>query len=363
MFLQCLRLMGVRNLHDGKINPNRRLNIITGINGSGKTSLLEAIYILSMGRSFRCSDLQPVITHQKKSFICSAEVRRSDQSLSLGIEKKINHPLRLQVGGKDGFNLSQYIGNLVTQLITPDSFNLLTDGPDIRRKFIDLGVFHVKHAFIKHGIRYKKLLKQRNAALKQQASDMVIRAVDEGLIEAGEAITSTRKAYLEGFMPIFNDVLTKFLPEANVYGHYMQGWPENFVNFGDALRASLSQDRRYRMTMVGPHRADLKFSISGYPAQQVLSRGQQKLFVSALIMSQSMYLSREKQTNSVFLIDDLSSELDKNNVSLLLNWLIDLGNQIFITSVDELIWQDLCKNVPYEVFHVEHGAIYTKELC
>lgn len=355
MYLHCFRSVGFRNLVDVNLSAHPSLNIITGPNGSGKTSILEAIHVLSMGRSFRTNELQPVITYDQPRLICYGEVEKSGKLFSIGLEKRSNSPLILQANGETGLKLSKYIGTFVTQLITPDSFSLLTTGPEIRRKFIDLGVFHVKHSYIEHSSRYKRLLRQRNAALKQNASPMVIRAIDEGLVDAGEHVSMARAEYLNEFMPIFNDVLKRFLPNVSVNHKYLQGWSSEKVCFGDAIRGSFEQDLRYRTTSVGPHRADLKFLVQGFPAQQILSRGQQKLFVCALILAQSVHLSIKKSVKSVFLIDDLTSELDKHNLSLILNWLFELGHQLFLTSVDEAIWLSLCDETAHEMFHVKHG--------
>lgn len=361
MRLHCLRAEGFRNLKDLNIKPNASLNLIIGPNGSGKTSILEAIYVLALGRSFRTRDLQPVVTHQRNRLICYAEVEAQSGKFSMGAEKREGMPLILQANGQTNLKLTEFIGHLAAQVITPDSFSLLTDGPETRRRFIDLGVFHVKHSFIEQSLRYKRLLKHRNAALKQQSSSMIIRAIDEGFAHVALLLSSMRQFYLDSYIPVFKDVLSYFLPDISFKCTYYQGWNQQ-VEFSDALRASLEQDLRYRSTQVGPHRADLKFEIDGYPAQHILSRGQQKLFVSAMILAQAIHLSQINHIKTIFLIDDLASELDKHNLSLVLNWLLELGHQIFLTSVEEDIWEDLCQGRAYEMFHVKHGKVTLRSL-
>ena len=361
MRLHCLRAEGFRNLQDINLKPHPSFNLIIGPNGSGKTSLLEAINVLSLGRSFRTRELQPVITYQKSRLVCYAEVVAQGKMFPLGVEKRVNEPITLQAKGTNGLAMSEYMGHLAVQIITPDSFSLLTTGPETRRRFVDLGVFHVKHSFIAQSMRFKKLLKQRNAALKQQASPMVIKAIDEGFVDAAEAIATMREQYLDEYIPIFNGVLRHFLPNLSFKYEYVSGWGRA-LSFRDALNKAIEQDSRYRSTTVGPHRADLKFSVEGFPAQQILSRGQQKLFVCALILAQSIYLSTKIGTKSIFLIDDLASELDKHNLALILNWLLELEHQIFMTSVEEDIWADICQTATHQMFHVKHGSVVLRAL-
>ncbi len=363
MHLQRLRAEGFRNLEDINFKPHPSCNIIVGANGSGKTSLLEAIHVLSLGRSFRTRELQPVINHQKTRLVCYAEVAEKDKLFPLGVEKRAAEALILQARGETGVKLTDFIANMPVQIITPDSFDLLTTGPEIRRRFIDLGVFHVEHSFVGLSMRFKKGLKQRNAALKQQASPQVIRALDEGFVFSAEAISTMRQHYLSEYIPIFYDILAIFLPNLCIQYEYVSGWAQNSEGgYAEALKKTLEQDYRYRSTSVGPHRADLKFSVAGFPAQHILSRGQQKLFVSALILAQSVYLSQQTAAKSIFLIDDLASELDKYNLSLILNWLLEREHQVFITSVEEDIWSDLCDGAAHEMFHVKHGRVAIRSL-
>lgn len=358
MRLHCLRAEGVRNLQDVNLKPHPSFNLIVGPNGSGKTSLLEIVNVLSLGRSFRTRELQPVITYQAPRLVCYAEIFSQDKTFPLGIEKRVGEPLSLQAKGINMLSLSDYMGHLAVQVITPDSFHLLTTGPEIRRRFVDLGVFHVKHLFLTQSLRFKKLLKQRNAALKQQAPPMLLKAIDEGFISAAEQVSSMRAEYLNEYIPVFHEVLSHFLPDLSFRCDYTQGWDSGAFNFAEALKKAMGQDLRYRSTTVGPHRADLKFSIEGFPAQQILSRGQQKLFVCALILAQSIYLSIKTKVKSVFLIDDLASELDKYNLARMVNWLLEKEHQIFVTSVEEEAWGELLQNnVAHKVFHVKHGRI------
>lgn len=357
MQLSLLRLEGIRNLKSAQLEFHSDTNIILGLNGSGKTTLLEAIYLLSLGRSFKSKELHSVISYDQNRLTCFGKVTCSEQAFALGIEKKRNIPLLCQLKGKTGLPITEFIGHLAIQSITPDSFMLLNAGPEQRRKFLDLGVFHVEPNYINTSMRYKKLLRHRNALLKQPNCSSQLKHWDESFIQAAEALNQKRTEYFDGYMPVFSSILDEFLPIPNIQSKLSKGWRSE-MSFADALSDSRDQDLRFKTTNVGPHRADIKLTTSGYPVQQVLSRGQQKLLVCALILSQSVYLFQQKGIRCVFLLDDLASELDSENLSKVLCWLHERKHQVFITSVDKGTWAELYENTPSKLFHVEQGLIY-----
>tara|TARA_R110002110_G_scaffold65206_5_gene180073 strand:+ start:13425 stop:14534 length:1110 start_codon:yes stop_codon:yes gene_type:complete len=361
MQLTSLQLGGVRNLFTSKLRFHPAINLIFGPNGSGKTSILEAINLLSLGRSFRTHELQSVINHNENALVCYGEVSLGAKVFSLGVEKKKNSSLLCQHKGQTGIPLSNFMGNLALQSITPDSFNLLSAGPEVRRKFIDLGVFHVEHQFVDISMRYKKLLKHRNAALKQPNAASLLPPWDNQIISVAEELHNKRYSYLQGFIPVFQEVADILLPEISIHHQYYSGWKKG-QSFYDALHGAKERDLKFKVTTVGPHRADIKLTSLGFSAHQVLSRGQQKLLVCALILAQSLYLFKQKRTKSVFIIDDLASELDRDNLKIILDWLFDLGHQVFLTSVDRAIWTSLYPDLSCQMFHVEQGEII-EEAC
>lgn len=356
MQLSLLRLEGIRNLKSTQLDFHSDTNIILGPNGSGKTSLLEAIYLLSLGRSFKSKELQSVISYDQNHLTCFGKVSGAEHTFVLGIEKKRNIPLLCQLKGKTGLPITEFIGHLALQSITPDSFMLLNAGPEQRRKFLDLGVFHVEPNYINTSMRYKKLLKQRNALLKQSNCSSQLKHWDESFVRAAEALNQKRTEYFEGFMPVFSSILDEFLPTPHIQSKLSKGWRSE-MSFADALCHSKGQDLRFKTTNVGPHRGDIKLTTSGYAVQQVLSRGQQKLLVCALILAQSVYLFQQKGIRCVYLLDDLASELDSANLNKVLCWLRERQHQVFITSVDKGGWAKLYENTPSKVFHVEQGLI------
>lgn len=359
MQLSLLRCEGVRNLKSTQLNFHPAINIILGPNGSGKTSLLEAIHLLSLARSFKSKDLQSVITYQQPRLTCFGKIQHENQVFTVGVEKQRNSSVLCQLKGRSGVPITEFIGHLAINCITPDSFQLLTAGPEKRRRFLDLGVFHVEHRFITLSVRYKKILKQRNALLKQasfSASTQNLKYWDEQLVSVADELSRLRKEYFSEFSGIFSKILQEFLPNLSIDCRLYSGWAKG-LTFADALKGALEQDLRLRTTSVGPHRADIRLFSSGFAVQNVLSRGQQKLLVCAMILAQSLVLLEKRNTRSIFLIDDLSSELDFINLRKVLDWLHGLKHQLFLTSVDAHVWQEIYQDISCNMFHVEHGVL------
>lgn len=353
MSITLLRADQVRNLLGVDIQPHARLNIIHGENASGKTSLLEAIYLLSTARSFRTHRIQHVIQHEKEKLTVFGRLQAGTHSHQLGIERS-RRKTDIRVDSETVHQTSVLTRHLPLQLITPQVSSLLEQGPKMRRRFLDWGVFHVKHDYLTNWRAFHRVLQQRNAALRQQQPTKQIMAWDHALVEAATEITSCRQAYLAGLMPIlqqFSQKLIQQQPELS----YQQGWPDEEV-LANVLANALPRDRERGHTQYGPHRAELLFKFNGVPAQEVLSRGQIKLFISAMQLAQVTHLAREQGIHCVILVDDLAAELDRHKRAALLELLLDTQAQVFIT-VTEPNLLDITSSQAYKLFHVEHGQV------
>lgn len=357
MYFTRLDIHSVRNLQKTSFSPHPHFNILLGKNGSGKTSLLEAIYLLGLGRSFRAHKIDHVIAHHDQALACYAELQAGEDShkITVGIEKNRFGALSCKINGTVYEKLSLFAKNIPLQLITPESFRLLQAGPEERRKFLDWGVFHVEPLFAQLCQRFARLLKQRNASLKypQGAS---FAGFEYELAEAGEKISIFRRAYISQLVDFFGRVREYLLPGLAIQFNYQQGWPEG-VSLGAALQASYAQDQRRGFTQVGPQRAELALSVAGVPAQHILSRGQQKLLLSALFVAQGQQLRAQENKKCVYLIDDLASELDKDNRSRLLSLIAQEAHQVFLTGVDASGWEGAPEVCSGEMFHVEQGEL------
>jgi len=357
MRLARLNVHHVRNLHEVVLTLNPHFNIFIGENGSGKTSLLEALHLLAVGRSFRSRQSQTIIAYHKNELACFGEVLDANGlKTPMGIEKNRSGEVKCKLSGEPCERLSQFASVLPIQLMTPETFKLLVAGPEERRRFLDWGVFHVEHSFTELCQRYQRLLKQRNAALKQSSKWKSLHIWEKELIEVGDKITQHRKAYLVSFQAYAEQARETLLPTLPIAFAYEQGWSPS-LSLEEALMDSLSHDQRFGYTSVGPHRAEVDISLEKFSAHQVLSRGQQKLLICALHLAQAQQLYASVGKKCLFLIDDLASELDNANRHRVLTLLAEQNHQIFLTGVDALGWQEVCDQFGGEMFHVEHGRV------
>ncbi|KAF0191752.1 MAG: DNA replication and repair protein RecF [Gammaproteobacteria bacterium] len=356
MSLTHLALRGVRNLADTEISPGCSVNLIWGENGSGKTSLLEAIHVLGRAKSFRSSRLSPVIQNGSDSLVVVGRVLSS----SHGTETTVR--VNFGASGVELFadrvplnRVSDLVLRLPLILINTDSHRLLEDGPRLRRRFLDWGVFHVEHGFFGMWKRYYRALRQRNSAIRRQMAPSQLAAWEAELSQAADHIDEFRRQYLALMAPWFARYVSKLLDINAAEIDYRRGWPG-----GRPLMAILAEeahlDRQIGYTRQGPHRADLVIKIANVPAQQVVSRGQQKLLICALHLAQAALMGEATRTRCVLLIDDLAAELDHEHRNRLLSLLVSLGQQVFVTATEHNLF-DQALLVGQKLFHVERGKI------
>ncbi|MCL5043517.1 MAG: DNA replication/repair protein RecF [Gammaproteobacteria bacterium] len=360
MPLTRLSVTGVRNLQPVTLHPSPRINLVHGANASGKTSLLEAIHLLGLARSFRTNKLQPVIQYQQAQCTVFAELQSDGQEKSqIGVQRSADSEFVIRINGQNVRSAAQLARTLPLQLINPDSFRLLEGAPKQRRQFLDWGVFHVEHSFLPAWQRLQKSLKQRNSLLRRGRIDSLLLAPWElELIQAAEQIDHYRQAYIGRLKPVFEQVLGDMLSIEGLTLSYFRGWDKE-KPLADVLGQQFERDCQLGHTQAGPQRADLRVRVNGLNAVDVLSRGQQKLVVSALKIAQGYLLKQQYGPQScVFLVDDLPSELDAQHRQALCRLLEQLDCQVFITCVepDQLtgLWQN---ETPTRLFHVEHGHI------
>lgn len=354
MILSQLELHQVRNLVEAMLIPSPGVNLIFGENASGKTSLLEAIHILSTSRSFRTVHIQHIIQREKPYLRVIGKVTDTKgQEITLGIERD-KESTQLRLAGETVKNASQLASILPVQIINPDVHKLLEQGPKYRRQFMDWGVFHVEQTFHLIWAEYNRILKQRNAAIRTGMKPSDIQIWDKGLVDNALKITELRNNYLEGILPVLREYthrLIGFEPEFT----YSQGWQKDEA-LSDKLLSSLETDMTQGYTRAGPHRADLIIKHDGLPAQASFSRGQQKLLVGAMRLAQITHLKQQTGQQTVLLVDDLAAELDEDKRARLLQLLEETGAQLFVT-VTEANLVDISAWDQVKMFHVEHGKI------
>ena len=349
MGLTRLEIKNIRNLHSVSIEPGPGLNGLYGLNGSGKTSFLEALYILGRGSSFRSKDLSRVLQDGAQQFFISGKL--SPQNISIGVEYQAQG-LRFRVDGQTVQSRLELAGQLPLLFISPESHALVSEGPRQRRRFLDWGVFHVEPGFMPAWRRYQRALKQRNRALGMSGVET---AWDQELARAAEEITRLRRDYLERLTPFVDRYVRRLVDLDPVTLGFASGWRQG-CDFMEVLQDSLPQDREYGFTRQGPHRADVILKVGHRPARDTISRGQQKLLIIALLLSQVALMNEAMLPGPVILVDDLAAELDIHHRHRLLAVLSELQAQVYLT-VTERQALPTSEEIAVRWFHVEQGGI------
>lgn len=359
MQLTRLDIHQVRNIEHASLHLAAGVNLFLGQNGSGKTSVLEAIHLLGLGRSFRSHKIRTVVRHEQPRCTLYAELQRPQSpKLALGVERSLDGEMRLRIGNQQGCSVAELARTLPLQLINPDAFRLLEGGPSERRQFLDWGVFHYQPEFLQAWQRYQRALKQRNSLLKYAKIDPLMRAPwEHELCQQAEQIHFWRQAYLTLLTPLFQRYLTALTQVDDIKIHYYCGWDAK-RSLEEVLVEGLARDQEQGFTQAGPHRADLRIKLGGRLAADILSRGQQKLVVSALKLAQGQVLRAQGEQAPLYLIDDLPAELDAQHRQAFCALLQELGSQIFITSVEAApLASCWLADTELKQFHVEQGQI------
>lgn len=357
MKLSRLKAAHFRNLAAVDIEPGAQFNLFFGANGSGKTSILETICFLGLGRSFRTSLTSRIINYDQESLSVFGQIERDGGiAINTGIEKNRQGKIRIKVGNEMVASLAELARALPLQLINPDSYSLLTGGPRPRREFLDWGVFHVEQSFFPLWQRYQRALKQRNASLQQSNPSRQVKAWDTEIASAAEELTRMRGEYLRQLTPIFFTILADLICLSDLKVTYSPGWDKD-RSLLEVFEAAFHRDAALGYTQYGPHRADILIKVNNVPVQDVLSRGEQKLLVVALRLAQGMLLRACTDKSCIYLLDDLAAELDVERRRHVVHALAKLQAQVFATAVEQDALIDLVHHGETKVFHVEHGSV------
>lgn len=349
MALELLRIVHMRNIAAAELRPSAKLNLLAGANGSGKTSVLEAIYILSRGKSFRTSQLQQLILRGSEALQLFGRV----DGQSVGAEYSGDR-WRFRIQGRDAQTRTEITELLPATYIGPDTYRFFSGGPRERRHFLDWGVFHVEHRFIEHWRRYGRALQQRNALLRS-SGEREANAWNRELASAADELHRHRDAYVAALRPWAERYAAVLLGEGALGLDYGRGWPAGEA-YGDYLNKSFSQDREAGYTRAGPHRADLTLRWDKVSAKEGLSRGQQKLLLHAFHLAQTRHVLETTGRPAILLLDDLGSELDVEHRDKVLALIGEFPVQVFVTTTDPLLSHHAAFT-DAALFHVERGNI------
>ena len=351
MSLAELTVDNVRCISHAELVLHPGQNLIWGGNGSGKTSLLEAIFLLGRGRSFRTRNSERLIRHAQSQLVVFGRTAPSTGvPTPLGIQVSRAEGTKARIAGAPVSALTELSQTFPVQAIDPGIHKLVEEGGHRRRRWLDWAVFHVEHSFADHWLRYTRALKQRNAALRTQPDQAAL--WDGELARLGEIIAEARGRLLEQLEPHWRTVLGR-LTGVEVELHYSRGWTQELA-LADALREALPRDRLRGATHPGPHRGDILVRLHGKPAREVLSRGQQKLVAIAMTLAQFSLLQQATDLHPTLLLDDPAAELDTEHLLRFIAQVRDLKCQLVLTSLTP---EFQSFGAPDRVFHVEQGAV------
>jgi len=332
-----------------EFQPDPGINLITGANGVGKTTILEAIYLLARAKSFRTSSTSSLIRQGENDLLLRAKMQgRDGVTQTVALQKSHNRTL-VKVSGTSLKRLSTLARRLPLGLATASIHKLLEEGPGQRRKFINWGVFHVEPGYSRLMTDFQRLLAQRNYSLRHASHETHI--WDRQFVNCSDQITLARENYIVLFRNYLLRLIESFSFLENLRIDFYPGYKTQEGLQLDLTERSKS-DIRQGYTSVGPHRCDIRIKLGKMPAAQSLSRGQQKILCLLMFIAQYQLLESVMGEKPIILIDDLQAELDSQSIHKILQIISDLDYQTFITSLEAGLQLSVKK-----VFHVEHGRI------
>jgi len=319
--------------------------------------LLEAIFILGRASSFRATNCKQAIEFDQAALIVSAQIQQEGgQASQLGIQigqKKLEIHINRELKNKSDLAYS-----LPLQIIYPKSYKLLDAGSQIRREFLDWGVFNHELNYLCYWRKYKKILQQRNSLLKSKQLKQ-LGVWNQQLVQYGKIVAQYRLAYLQKLEPVFLKVSHQFMGDVNLQLKFLYGWHHE-TDFLQILENDIDRDVRYGYTHSGPHRSDFQLLFNQRPAKDYVSRGQLKLLVMSLKLAQVKLLNLYNSNSVCILIDDLTAELDIANRVKLIKYLDEINCQVFMSATDLSDFGSLTTLDSYKVFHMEHGFVQSR---
>ena len=357
MFLKKLSLINYKNFDSKTFEFNKKINCLVGNNGIGKTNVLDAVYHLSFGKSYFNPVASQNIKHGEEFFVVDGEFQKNERDEKIICSLKKGQKKIIKRNGKAYEKFSDHIGFLPLVIISPADRDLITEGSDTRRKFIDSVISQGDKVYLKNLISYNKTLSQRNSLLKYFAlnntfDNDTLSIYNEQLDDFSKHIFKARKDFLDVFIPIFKkryEVISGGKEVVNlIYGSHLHD-----DNLKTLLEQNISKDRALQYTSVGIHKDDLSFEIESYPIKKFGSQGQQKSFLIALKFAQFDFIKQQAEVNPVLLLDDIFDKLDENRVSQIIKLVNNDGfGQIFISDTHADRTEAVIKEtgLPYEIF-------------
>ncbi|WP_284319114.1 DNA replication/repair protein RecF [Dyella acidisoli] len=355
MRLERLHLQGLRCIRDLTLDFEPGFNVLTGANGAGKTSVLEAAFLLSHGRSFRSGARDVLVQRGTSGLSIFSGIRHDDGTVRrLGLGREGARWVA-RLDGED-VAIGQLIRECAVVCFEPGSHALIAGGAEERRQFLDWGVFHVEHDFLLTWRRYQRALKQRNSLLRSASvlDELLLKPWEHELARNGVLIDGWRRAYLEALLPFLKEQAALLLPElGDIQLRYRPGWPED-EDLADVLATQRIRDQGRGHTTSGVHRADWSLSFQLAPQREHLSRGQEKLTALICVLAQAWLDAKHRGEWPIVCLDDLASELDLTHQAAVVNSLRATSAQILISGTE---LPEVLVHTPAKMFHVEQGQL------
>lgn len=352
MLLRSLQVDGLRCLRSVALTPAPGFNVMLGANGSGKTSLLEAIHILTHGRSFRPGGHAALKHRDSPEYAVFGEIELAGQRVHRIGMAHGDGGWRMRVDGQRVATLGDAIARAASVCFEPGSHALVSGGSAGRRRFLDWGVFHVEQAFLPQWQRYQRALRQRNALLRQGAGEAQLLPWETQMAQTGEPLDAWRRAYVATLQPRLRHEVQQLVPSlGEVELRFSGGWAAG-QPLAEALASSRQRDRHRGHTHLGPHRANWRMRFDAVDRHEHLSRGQQKLAALACVLAQAACFAAHRGEWPVVCLDDLASELDRGHQHRLVQRLLDTGAQVWVTGTER---PEALADHAVRLFHVEQG--------
>ncbi len=364
MIIDRIKIQNYKNLSEIEINISPKINCLIGNNGAGKTNFLDAIYFLSNSRSyFNHIDNRNILYNKDYFFIKgNFKAKESENSVSAYYSAEKNKIIKLN--SKRYSKLSNHYGKFPVVIITPYDVNLILDGSELRRNFMDAIISQYDKDFLENLINYKKILLQRNALLKKFSENRVFEKdmldiFDYKLISINPSIFNKRREFVSNFMPIFLNYYHKIAQkDEKINIEYKSQL--NSENIEALISNNIKKDLALQRTSVGIHKDDLSFTIDNNPLKKNGSQGQQKTFLTALKFAQSDFIKQHTGVRPILLLDDIFDKLDSQRVQNVVELVSDNHfGQIFITHTDAFLLKKILEpvKVEYSIYEMKNGNI------
>lgn len=359
MILKKLSLLNYKNIAENSFEFESKINAIVGKNGIGKTTILDAIYHLAVGKSYFNPLSTQNIKHGEEFFVIDGVFEKENRTEQIICSYKKGQKKILKRNGKIYEKFSEHIGLIPIVIISPSDTDLIIEGSETRRKFIDTVISSFDTTYLNTLINYQKTLQQRNALLKYFALNQVFDAdnlniYNEQLSEFGQLIFTKRKDFLEKFIPVFQELYEIISENAEkvTIEYESQLYDDNLETL---LIQNLQKDRITQYTTCGIHKDDVLFNIAGFPVKKFGSQGQQKSFLIALKLAQFDFIKKHTKTLPILLFDDIFDKLDAFRVQQIVNMVNDdIFGQIFISDTHPERTENIIKQThkSYKIFNI-----------